>query len=219
MKNSLFRTVTLLILLFMAIPAHANLFKFEFNSTLISNPANPLPTGLAVGQSAKITVALDNGGASNISQTWSAANLQSVTFDFNNGAVLTTFTYPFWLGVQTAAQVPNSFITNALGNLTSVLTYWGSNGSVGVDFTTNDATAPFAWILNGGNGVYYTGVNQVASIANVGLLLSPAAWTPVVTPVPEPAAIWLILIGLAVLSFSRTWRKHFLSISSRSYGI
>lgn len=205
MKNFLCHTVSLLALLCTAIPVQASPYLFEFNSTLISNPGpNPLPTGLVAGQSAKITVALDNGGSSNISQIWSAANLQYVTFDFNHGTVLTTFTYPFWMGVQTAAQVPNSFITNGLGTLTSVLTYWGSNGSVGTDFTTNDATAPFTWILNGGNGVYYTGVNQVASIANVGTLLSPAAWTPVITAVPEPSAIWLTLIGLLAFAYSRT---------------
>ena len=101
-----------------ATPALASPFSYQFASTIAAS-ASILPAGLSVGDSAVITVVLDNGGTSTISQTWTAANLQSVTFNFNNGGLLTTFFSPFGGGLSSDI---GDFVTDATGTLLSVMT-------------------------------------------------------------------------------------------------
>ena len=83
-----------------ATPALASPFSYQFASTISGFSSMP---GLTAGQSAIITVVLDNGGTSTISQTWTAAQLQSVTWNFNNGGLLTTFSSPFGGGLLSSS--------------------------------------------------------------------------------------------------------------------
>ncbi|MCX7109093.1 MAG: PEP-CTERM sorting domain-containing protein [Proteobacteria bacterium] len=176
-----------------ALPTQASPIQYAFNTTVSSSSIS----GVSVGNAAKITVTLDNGGSGLISQTWTTAtDLKSVIFDFNNGGLLTTFFTP-WGGGLTASA--GNFATNASGVLTSVMTSW-EDYDVGTDFTTNGQT-PGSWFLNGQNGVYLdpSSLNSI-SVNNVGLVRTPSSWTLVQqNNVPAPGTLWLMLPGLAAL--------------------
>jgi hypothetical protein len=113
----MFKKLLPLLFLLAGFQANAALFQFQYDDT-ISYSSIP---GLAAGQSATITVGLDNGGISNISQTWTATHLQSVTIDFDNGGLVTTFNSPWDGGLSGGA---GDFVTGGSGNLTGVMTNW-----------------------------------------------------------------------------------------------
>ena len=177
-----------------ALPTQASPIQYAFNTTVITGSSI---SGVSVGNAAKITVTLDNGGSGLISQTWNTAtDLKSVIFDFNNGGLLTTFFTPWGGGLTGSA---GNFATNASGVLTSVMTFWKDN-SVGTDFTTNGATQPDQWLFNGNNGVYYDTSGNSIYVNNVASVLTPSSWTLVQqNSVPAPGTLWLMLPGLAVL--------------------
>ncbi len=72
---------------FTAIPAHAAIFTATYTDTVFSADVD----NVIVGDTAVITYQLDNGGSSLLSQTWNATDIVSVTFNFGNGAHVTTF--------------------------------------------------------------------------------------------------------------------------------
>jgi hypothetical protein len=170
--------------------ANASLFQFQFQETI----SNTSIAGLSVGQTAKLTVYLDNGGTSNLSQTWDSDDLQAVTFDFNNGGLLTTFNSPWDGGL---AYWDGAFETDTGGNLISVMDEW-SDAGVTSDYTTNADVAPFDWYLDPYNDVYHDGNDDRVGLNNVLSMASASSWNQV-SAVPVPAAIWLFgtaLIGL-----------------------
>ena len=181
-------------------PAYATPFSFYYNDTVSYSSIS----GINTGDAAKITVTLDNGGASLDSQTWTAANLQSVAFNFANGTLLTTFLTPFNGGLYTVGN----FVTNASGQLTSVLSDW-ETGNPGTDYTTN-GNAPGGWFLNGANApVYFDNAFNKVDLNNVDSVLQASSWQAGQNPVsvPEPDTLWLILPGLAGLWLSGKCRK------------
>ena len=96
-----------LALMVMGTSASAVPFSYRFESTVADStfglPASP-------GAPASITVTLDNGGTSDRSQVWTAADLELVIFDINNGAATVSFFSPFDGGLLVAN---GSFATNA----------------------------------------------------------------------------------------------------------
>ena len=178
-----------------AFSSHAALYSFEYNDTVLTSNI----TGISVGNAAKITVNLDNGGASLLNQTWTSADLHSVVFDFNNGGLLTTFTAPFGGSLSDTA---GNFVTDAGGNLSAVLSEW-TDSNAGTDFSTNGDT-PTEWFLNGGNGIYYNNFDGI-DLTNVANMLTATSWQNA-SAVPVPAAVWLMgsgLIGLVGLRKKR----------------
>ncbi|MDP6674475.1 MAG: hypothetical protein QGH93_06450 [Gammaproteobacteria bacterium] len=96
--------------LLMASGAQAAPVQFEYNDTVSSS----LIAGISAGQTANLTITLDNGGATNLSQSWGVADLQALTWNFNNGGLVTTFSSPFDGGLVNTA---GSFTTNGAGAL------------------------------------------------------------------------------------------------------
>ncbi|MFN5972006.1 MAG: PEP-CTERM sorting domain-containing protein, partial [Microcystis sp.] len=72
---------------FTAIPSHAAVFTATYTGTVSS----AIVDNVTAGDTAVITFQLDNGGTSLLSQTWNATDIVSVTFNFGNGAHVTTF--------------------------------------------------------------------------------------------------------------------------------
>lgn len=183
---------------FGAIPAHAAVFTATYTGTVSFADVDNVNDG----DTAVITYQLDNGGTSLLNQTWTASDLLSVTFNFGNGAHVTTFNPN---GGNGLSQSTGSFITNGLGQLTAVPSDWYDFSQVNVT-STNSAQTPNAWFVNGLNGVYATDLGSVY-LTNVEGNIVASNWTiqPADTPTtPEPSA----LLGLlAVGSLGALARK------------
>ncbi|WP_072926395.1 PEP-CTERM sorting domain-containing protein [Microcystis aeruginosa] len=186
---------------FSAIPAHAAVFTATYTGTVSSATVD----NVTAGDTAVITFQLDNGGTSLFNQTWNDSNIVSVTFNFGNGAHVTTFNPNGGDGLSTST---GSFVTNALGTLTAVPTSWSDSNNVNV-VSTNSTQTPTNWFVNGFNGVYYTnGFSNEVQLTNVEGNIVAANWTiqPAQTQTtPEPGTLLgLLAVGsLGVLARKR----------------
>jgi len=186
---------------FSAIPAHAAIFTATYTGTVSYADVD----NVIVGDTAVITYQLDNGGTSLFNQTWNDSNIVSVTFNFGNGAHVTTFNPNGGDGLSTST---GSFVTNALGTLTAVPTSWSDLNDVNV-VSTNSTQTPTNWFVNGFNGVYYTnGFSNEVQLTNVSGNIVAANWTiqPAQTQTtPEPGTLLgLLAVGsLGVLARKR----------------
>jgi hypothetical protein len=173
--------------LFTTSSAQAAIFNATFNSTVSGfTGSNPLEN-MSVGNPFQLTIALDNGADSLLSQTWSAANIVSVTYDFNNGAHKTVFNPNGTDGVSYRSV--GSFVTNALGQLTAVPREWIDNSSLNV-VSTNAFSIPTVWYIDGAHNVYGTN-NGSVGINNVSGNIVASNWTISASSaaVPEPLTI------------------------------
>jgi len=184
-------------------PANALVFNATYTGT-VSNVSGV--NGISVGDSAVITVALDNGGTSIDSQTWTPSDVQSITFNFNNGANETVFN-------PVLTTTSGTFVTNGAGVLTSVTSMLNSN-NVSVK-STNSTTVPSGFFLNGANQVFYTSdFNDSVSLTNVTNDIKAADWTISAASSPVPwdfnptagAAIGIpLFFGLRILRGRRSY--------------
>ena len=178
-----------LALMVMGTSASAVPFSYRFESQISEQSFGVFG---AIGDPASITVTLDNGGTSDQLQVWTAADLQSVTFDINNGAATARFFSPFDGGLN---QDLGAFATDASGNLTSALWAWTAI-SITTDFA---ASFPFnnrlSWFIDGFNAVLEDESSLQLNLADVQGILEPANWSRV-TALPLPPTLLLLLVGL-----------------------
>jgi len=178
---------------FTAIPAHAAIFTATYTDTVSYADVD----NVIVGDTAVITYQLDNGGTSLFNQTWTATDIVSVTFNFGNGAHVTTFN-PNGVGGNGLDFTTGSFVTNASGQLTAV-PFWRDTSNVNV-VSTNSTQTPTQWFVNGANGVYYTNnFGKRVDLTNVAGNVVAANWTiqPAQTQTtPEPGTLLgLLAVG------------------------
>ncbi|MFN7245102.1 MAG: PEP-CTERM sorting domain-containing protein [Microcystis sp.] len=182
---------------FSAIPAHAAIFTATYTGTVAAPTSSPLVDNVSVGDTAVITYQLDNGGTSLLSQTWNATDIVTVTFNFGNGAHVTTFNPNGGDGLSVST---GSFVTNASGQLTAVPSEWYDDTNVNV-VSTNSTQTPIEWYVNGFNGVYYTDPNYYyeVNLTNVEGNIDPANWTiqpAQIQTTPEPGTLLgLLAVG------------------------
>ena len=179
---------------FSAIPAHAAIFTATYTDTVFSADVD----NVIVGDTAVITYQLDNGGTSLFNQTWNDSNIVSVTFNFGNGAHVTTFNPNGGNGLSSST---GSFVTNASGTLTAVPSEWYDDTNVNV-VSTNSTQTPTEWFVNGFNSVYITGsgINRKSvRLTNVSGNIVAANWTIQGTQTqttPEPGTLLgLLAVG------------------------
>jgi len=176
---------------FTAIPAHAAIFTATYTDTVSYADVD----NVIVGDTAVITYQLDNGGTSLFNQTWNASDIVTVTFNFGNGAHVTTFNPNGGDGLSVST---GSFVTNASGQLTAV-PFWRDTSNVNV-VSTNSTQTPTQWFVNGANGVYYTNnFGKRVDLTNVAGNVVAANWTiqPAQTQTtPEPGTLLgLLAVG------------------------
>jgi hypothetical protein len=177
---------------FSAIPAHAAIFTATYTDTVSAATVD----NVTVGDTAVITYQLDNGGTSLLNQTWTASDIVSVTFNFGNGAHVTTFNPN---GGDGLSESIGSFVTNASGQLTAVPSEWYDYTNVNV-VSTNSTQTPSGWFVNGNNGVYSTNdFDNEVRLTNVSGNIVAANWTiqPAQTQTtPEPGTLLgLLAVG------------------------
>ena len=182
-------------------PAQAAPITFEFNDTIKAAPY----AELSAGDSARVTITFDNGIAGNQSQTWTPDDVVSITFDFNDGALVTSFFPPgngFWFFAY------NNFRTDAAGNLIEVVDEWNGWGVDNpADYETNGPSDYFSWILTGSSAIYFESGRGTVEIENGPNLNNPAYWSEVKADVvPAPGALALLGLGLAGLGIMRRVR-------------
>ncbi|MGK7886756.1 MAG: PEP-CTERM sorting domain-containing protein [Crocosphaera sp.] len=197
-KRLLFPGVTVAVL--GAVPAQAAVFNFTYTDTVSINFFGV--DNVSVGDTAVITYELDNGGTSLLNQTWTASDIVSVTFDFGNGAHITTFNPNGGDGLTLST---GSFTTDGAGQLTAVPSSWVDAGTVNV-ISTNSSQTPNAWVVFGGNNVYGTDIGQVA-LTNVSGNIVASNWTVEAAEVPSTPEPGTILGLLAVGSLTALTRK------------
>ncbi|MFN7216389.1 PEP-CTERM sorting domain-containing protein [Microcystis sp.] len=182
---------------FSAIPAHAAIFTATYTGTVAAPTSSLLVDNVTAGDTAVITYQLDNGGTSLLSQTWNATDIVTVTFNFGNGAHVTTFNPNGGDGLD---GTTGSFVTNASGQLTAVPFDWSDFNNVNV-VSTNSTQTPIEWYVNGFNGVYYTDPNYYyeVNLTNVEGNIDPANWTiqpAQIQTTPEPGTLLgLLAVG------------------------
>ena len=179
---------------FTAIPAHAAIFTATYTDTVSYADVD----NVIVGDTAVITYQLDNGGSSLLSQTWNATDVVSVTFNFGDGAHVTTFN-PNGVGGNGLSATTGSFVTHDSGQLTAVPSNWYDDSNVNV-VSTNSTQTPSGWFVNGTNSVYYTdNFGKWVSLTNVAGNVDPANWTiqpAQIQTTPEPGTVLgLLAVG------------------------
>ncbi|MGK7881258.1 MAG: PEP-CTERM sorting domain-containing protein [Crocosphaera sp.] len=205
-KRLLFPGVTVAVL--GAVPAQAAVFNFTYTDTVSNNNG---VDNVSVGDTAVITYELDNGGTSLINQTWTDSDIVSVTFDFGNGAHITTFDPNGGDGLIFST---GSFTTDGAGQLTAVPSSWADAdtvaGTVNV-ISTNSSQTPSGWVVAGGNSVYATDIGLASlatvSLANVSGNIVASNWTVEAAEVPSTPEPGTILGLLAVGSITALTRK------------
>ncbi|MDB9404665.1 PEP-CTERM sorting domain-containing protein [Microcystis sp. CS-574] len=177
---------------FTAIPAHAAIFTATYTDTVSYADVD----NVIVGDTAVITYQLDNGGTSLFNQTWNASDIVTVTFNFGNGAHVTTFNPNGGDGLSVST---GSFVTNASGQLTAVPSNWYDATNLNV-VSTNSTQTPTQWFVSGSNPVYYTNnFDYSLALTNVSGNIVAANWTiqPAQTQTtPEPGTLLgLLAVG------------------------
>lgn len=157
-------------------------YSVTWTSTLSGSSTSPYNAG----EPTSITFLLDNGGTTNVSQTWNAVDVARVIYVFNDAPnTITTVFDPN--STDGLSSTSGSFATDAAGILISSPTSWNDTSASGTVVSSNDpaGTTDFRWWVNGNNQIL---VNDAAdpradAFANaVDTNISPAAWS---NPVPE----------------------------------
>ena len=181
-----------LALMVMGTSASAVPVSYRFESQL----TQPFGVFGAAGDPASITVTLDNGGTSDRSQVWTAADLELVIFNIDNGLARALFFRPFDGGLTTS---DGSFATDAAGNLISAPSDWSDTDVTREIITNFSFVAEMNWFIDGSNFVLFDddnfGPTVQLGLADVEGITNPANWSRV-TALPLPPTLLLLLVGL-----------------------
>jgi hypothetical protein len=139
MNNPISKWVTSAVALAIASLASAAPFSVTYTDTVSDRG---FISDINVGEQAKVTLVLDNGGTSTASQTWTAADVQCVIFTFNNAA--NKFAAINYSG-SSFPITTGSFTTDGSGNLQA--------GTLGWDDDSDGITKPVATNITDVSGV------------------------------------------------------------------
>jgi hypothetical protein len=195
MKNAAF--LVLLALLFTH-TASADPYTLTFTSTVTDSGS--LPAGVNVGDSFEMFVVVDNGGSTEINQTWGYADILSVDFSINGGSYTANFPGATFIPFDTVGDIQ----TDGAGMVTSSVTEWGAETHAGnLDSNGNELDE---WIIIGLNPIVITvagfeidaaGATTTANLWAVSAFVMPPA--PASNAIPTISIYGLILTTLGLL--------------------
>ncbi len=168
-----------LAVLFTANIAMAEPYALRFTSTVISDPA---PADVTLGDPLIINVVVDNGGSSQLSQTWDSDDILSVNFAAGPR-------YAINIANPTLVGPGGTIQTDHLGNVAAVSADWYDSSATGV-------------IDSRGTTVSSWGIDNISNVARTsdGILLKAkhrtnvaANWIALPVPVTAHPAIEIIL--------------------------
>lgn len=151
-------------------------FSVSYTDTITTYAS--LPSGVNSGEQVTTIFVLDNGGGSNLNQTWNASDVQCVIFRFNDAQNL--YTAVDYSG-SSFNSTSGSFATDGSGALTSAPSAWNDTAEPIVAPTAENLTGsprPHAWYINAANDiVMWNNYNLAVGFNNVGNDTDPAYWT------------------------------------------
>lgn len=150
-------------------------------------------SNVEAGDTAVITIVVDNGGESLLEQNWGAEHLVSLAFNFGDGKLVTSFSY-----TSGVADQDGVFSTDGWGDVRGIPNEWKDLFSTSA--TSNSTASEFSWFINGFNSPYIDG-NGVIDLENAGDYvpgMDASLWTISATPIPEPST-YAAFAGLAVM--------------------
>ena len=201
------RFIYLAIILFTPVFAQASVVNLTFLSTTDNTQHGfSFVDNVSTGDLFSVVLALDNGNSSLFSQTWSAADILTVTFDFGSGNHTTVFDPNGGDGLSTSV---GDFATDGLGNLTQVPSTWTDENLINV-VSTNSSQTPDAWFLNNLNDKYYTdNFSFAVGIPNSNDNTLIANWdiSAAAVSVPTPPTVLLLITAGMVGWLSKLRQK------------
>ena len=197
-------SIGLMALLVQAGSAQAGIVNATFLSTADNRQlSNDYVDNVALGNTFKVVIAMDNGGNSLINQTWTSNNVLSLTFEFNNGAHKTVFAAVF-------GRSTGDFVTDGSGTLISVPSEWRNTSAASAVISTNSSQTPNAWFLSEGNDKYFTNLyTKSVGIPDPSAITLASNWTLTASgaggEVPEPTS--MAIFGLGALGMAYRARR------------
>jgi len=169
--------------------ANASPFTFVYEGTI----SNTSISGLSESDPMVISLVLDNGNSSLISQTWNYTAFQSITFTSGSWSASIDYSTGEELDYNTG-----SFATDGTGTLTSVMNAWEDEYVSNSNVTGTDDPTTVRWYLNGANSIYYSSLGDIA-LLDVADIRTAANWSVVPEPSEYAAFAGLGMLGLALL--------------------
>lgn len=195
MKKS---AILVLLALLFTHTASADPYTLTFTSTVTTNGS--LPAGVNVGDSFEIFLVVDNGGSTDISQTWSFADIVSVDFSINGGS----YTASFPAATFVTPTINGDIQTDGTGTVTSSTADWDASSTPGNLDSNGDELDQ--WYINDANDIifYVSGPNSIGaagstSTVNLWAVSSAMPPAPAANAIPTMSAYGLILTALGML--------------------
>ena len=190
-------------------------YTLQFTSTTSSN--GTYPPGASFGDSFEIYVVVDNGGATDINQTWGYSDIQSVVYSINGGSFIASF--PQATFIDNNLGDIGDIQTDGAGAVSSSTASWSATSTAGNLDSNGDELEE--WYVNGENDmIFYTGgnpdsVGADASTDDAGSwsvspgVVGPGGGVPTSVPTMSAYGLALTVLGLLLVATRR------LRISSR----
>lgn len=150
-------------------------FSAPYATTYTGNISSAHPDTVE-GESFRLTLVMDNGGATAVSQNWGGGDLQCLIFEFNEALDVV---FAVDLDAQPPSFVAGGVTTDAGGALIGIFSAVQDNSSFTGGYTATGFTDPngsVQYFANNANGIFYDDAGFVDDAAG-GIQMNVANWS------------------------------------------